>query len=642
MLGKTIKYTYGEIGFLVVSVIGLYIISIYNYLFFHSAVEFFAVTIGSCVFLIMWNERQKITNDYLLFLGISFLFVSVLDFFHALSYQGMGVFTSYGAGLSTELWIAARYIQAISLLIAPLFFGHRVHVYYVLLGYGVVSACILLSIFFFQNFPQTFVEGFGVTPFKALSEYLISIMMGVSVYLLYVKKADLDAETYRTLAIAVALLVVSELTFSEYISLFGAANVFGHLIKFVAYYFIYKATISVGIAQPYNIVFRNLALKESELEKNRDSLKQQVDKQTEDLKLFSLAVKQSSDSIILVDTKGIAIFVNAAASDLLGYGHDELIGKRTHDMVHKKPDGSVYPIEDCPIRKSIIEGKVYHVDSEVFWRKDNSWFWVEYKSIPFRDDEGNLLGAVVVFSDITEKRKTESRLKELSELRGRFLQIMSHMLSTPLTAINWNLEEILGGSFGKMSETQQEFLSATHIASKKVTERINALLMSMDIEEGRLLLIKEEISLRSLCAGVIGENESKAKLKNVTITFETIENPPVVVGDGEKMRVVFRVLVDNAITYSKPGGKVIASLAKAGPMLRFEIVDSGIGIPEVEQPRIFSRFFRATNASVMQPDSFGIGLSVAKYVVELHGGKIGFDSVEGGGSRFWFEIPYKR
>lgn len=642
MFGNTIKYSIWEIAFLVCSVLGLVIISNYDYLLFHSSIEFFAVTIGSCVFLIMWNERQKIANDYLLFLGISFLFISGLDFLHALSYQGMGIFTSYGASLSSELWIAARYLQAISFLLAPLMFGRRLRAGVVVGTYLTVFTLILLSIFYFRNFPVTFIEGSGVTLFKIVSEYIVSAIMGLSIYFLYKKKADLDLDTFRTLALAIVLLVISELSFSEYVSLVGPANIIGHLIKFVAYFFIYKATISVGITQPYNIVFRSLAQKEQELELHRDNLKQLVDKQTEDLKLFSLAVKQSTDSIILVDTTGIALFVNDAALKLLGYSREEIMGKRTHDMVHKKPDGSPYPIEECPIRKSVNEGVEYVVDTEVFWKKDNTWFWVEYKSIPFRDDDNKLLGAVVVFSDITEKRKSEASIRELSEIRARFLQIMSHMLSTPLTAINWNLEEILGGSFGKMTDTQREFLSATHIASKKITDRINGLLMSMDIEEGRLLLVKEEISLRSLCAGVIGENESKAALKNVKVMFETIENAPVVIGDGDKMRVVFRVLIDNAIVYSKPGGKVIASLAKAGPMLRFEIIDSGIGIPEVEQSRIFSRFFRATNASVMQPDSFGIGLSVAKYVIDQHGGKIGFDSVEGSGSRFWFEVPYVR
>ncbi len=642
MFGNTIKYSYTEILAVLIAVVVLYVVSIYDYLLFHSSIEFFAIVIGMSISLIVWNEREKIDNGYLIFLGVTFLFISILDFFHALSYQGMGVFPSYDAALSIQLWIAARYMQGITFLVAPFMFGRKVRTGYVGLIYSVITVLALLSIFYWRDFPVAYIDSVGLTPFKVISEYIISVMLGTSVYFLYKRQAGIDTDTFRSMAVAIVMLVISELSFSEYVSVFGLANVVGHLFKFVAYYFIYKATIQVSIIQPYNIIFRTLLTKEEELEKHKTHLEELVNKQTADLKIFSLAVKQSTDSIILVDTKGIAIFVNDAATRLLGFTSEELLGKRTHDMVHKRPDGSVYPIEDCPIRKSIIEGVEHVVDTEVFWRKDGSWFWVEYKSIPFRDEEHNLIGAVVVFSDISEKRNSESRIKELSELRARFLQIMSHMLSTPLTAINWNLEEILSGSFGKLTETQQEFLSATHIASKKITDRINGLLMSMDIEENRLLLIKEEISLRSLCAGAIGESEAKAKLKNITITFDTAENLPSILGDGEKMRAVLRVLIDNAIVYSKNDHKVGISLQKAGRSLRFEIVDSGIGIPAVEQSRIFSRFFRATNASVMQPDSFGIGLSVAKYIIEQHGGTIGFESVEGGGSRFWFEVPYVR
>jgi hypothetical protein len=99
MLGNTIKYSYGEIGIVLLGVIALYISSIYDYLFFHSAVEFFTIIISTSISLIVWNERQRIDNGYLLFLGITFFFISCLDFLHALSYEGMGVFTSYDPGL---------------------------------------------------------------------------------------------------------------------------------------------------------------------------------------------------------------------------------------------------------------------------------------------------------------------------------------------------------------------------------------------------------------------------------------------------------------------------------------------------------------------------------------------------------------
>ncbi len=354
------------------------------------------------------------------------------------------------------------------------------------------------------------------------------------------------------------------------------------------------------------------------------------------LRKIQAIVEESHDAIIGKTLEGIITSWNGGATKMFGYSAEEVIGKSMEELFEKNPKEEL-----TKILEKVRAGEVIADYDSVWIRKDKTPVNVEFSVTPVHDEKGVIIGASVVGRDITLRKKTETHIQELNELRGKFVQIISHMLRTPLTAINWNLESILEGSFGKLTETQEEFLHATYESSLKITNRIGLLLTAMDIEEGRLVLIKEEVSLKSLIMGVIEEFKEKAQLKDIQIELTISQDLdfPSIQGDGEKLRISIQALIDNAITYTKEKGIIKVKLTKVDNTEHFEITDTGIGIPEVEQHRIFSRFFRATNASLMQPDSFGIGLSIAKDIIEQHGGKIGFESKEGVGSTFWFDLP---
>ena len=200
---------------------GLYSTSLYSYLLFHSLVEMFSIVVACGIFMVAWNARRLIDNNYLLFIGIAYLFVGGLELAHTLAYRGMGVFHDTDANLPTQLWIATRYTQSLSLFIAPWFLRRRLKSGSVFIGYSVFVALLLLSIFRWNIFPDCFVEGVGLTSFKKISEYIISLIFLGSAVLLVRSRREFDPKVLQWLVLSILLTIVAELAFTFYVSVYG-------------------------------------------------------------------------------------------------------------------------------------------------------------------------------------------------------------------------------------------------------------------------------------------------------------------------------------------------------------------------------------------------------------------------------------
>jgi diguanylate cyclase (GGDEF)-like protein len=244
---------------------GLYLTSLYSYLLFHSMTEIFSIVVGFSIFILAWNSRLRLDNNYVLFLGIAYLFVSALDLLHTLAYKGMGVFPGYDANLPTQLWVTARYVQSISLLLAPVFLRRTLNVKLVSVLYTGGTIVVLAAIFA-NVFPACFVEGIGLTPFKIISEHVISfILLGAIALLLYHRSA-FDQKVLQWLVASLTLTILAELAFTFYVSVYGFANLVGHFLKLIAFYLIYLAIVEMGLDKPHRLLFRNLKRNEEALE----------------------------------------------------------------------------------------------------------------------------------------------------------------------------------------------------------------------------------------------------------------------------------------------------------------------------------------------------------------------------------------
>jgi len=257
-----------------VVLLGLYFTSLYSYLLYHGLAEIFSVVVAFGIFSVAWNSRRFMDNNYLIVVGVAYLFVGGLDLMHTLAYKGMGVFSGHSANLATQLWIAARYLESLSLLIAPVFLRRRANIAQLVVGYSAIFTLALLSIFYWKIFPNCFNEATGLTVFKKLSEYLICLILLLSILAIAKKREEFDPVVFKLIIASIASTIGAELAFTFYISVYGLINLIGHYFKIISFYLIYRAVIVNGLKKPYSIMFRNLKQSEESLRREKDRLEQ--------------------------------------------------------------------------------------------------------------------------------------------------------------------------------------------------------------------------------------------------------------------------------------------------------------------------------------------------------------------------------
>lgn len=249
--------------------------------------------------------------------------------------------------------------------------------------------------------------------------------------------------------------------------------------------------------------------------------------------------------------------------------------------------------------------------------------------------------------------KSFERLAQVARMRSEFLSVISHQLRTPLSNLRWALEALMSGYLNHLQEKQLEYFDILKENSDRMQALVSDLLVVSRIEEGKLPIKKETFSLQELTKQIIDDFEPFAKAKNIKIFLTAEKNLPSVYTDPRQIRQVIENLLDNAIRYIPPISieknkktfkkkrEIRITLSSQNLFLLFKIEDSGIGISQEEQKYIFKKFFRGESAKKLQPQGSGLGLFIAKSIVERMGGKIGFHSLANKGSTFWFSVPIK-
>lgn len=348
------------------------------------------------------------------------------------------------------------------------------------------------------------------------------------------------------------------------------------------------------------------------------------------------AILQSlGEGLIVTDTEGHIENVNATFENLTGYSASEVIGKDMADVVHKQDEeGNAVPVKEMLLKRALAgEEVVADLQSAYYFtRKDGTHFPVTV-SISRIELEGEILGAVEVFRDITYE-------KEIDTAKSEFVSLASHQLRTPLTTISWYAEMLIAGDAGEVTSEQREFLNEIYSSNNRMIGLVSALLNVSRIELGALAIDSELVAIDELIKEARKELAAPIDKKNITVIENYAPEVPELQADRRLLAIVFQNLLSNAVKYTPNDGTITVTLTpREDGGVHASIADTGFGIPEDQKDQIFNKLFRADNVRKRETDGTGLGLYITKAIVEMAGGRIWFESVEGEGTTFYIDLP---
>lgn len=637
----------------------LFLISIYNYLLFHTLAEIFSIVIAFAVFLVSWNARDLTENQVLVYAGIAYLFISVLDLFHTLSYSGMDILAQ-GEGYSVQLWVAARFMESLTLLGIPLFFGTKPRISYgaFFTFLGAVTAFLLMSIFIWDIFPECLVPGACQTPFKIVSEYIICLILIAALIHIYRNRKRFDQNLYLLISGAIVLTIISEFILTLYTSAYNLSNLVGHFLKIGSYYLIYKAIVEIGLRKPFKLIFSQLKEREAQYRN-----------------LFDTALV----GIFRITPDGSTVLeANPAAAKIFGYDSP---AKMKAEMV---PLNCYINISDRNRVKKILdtEGKVDNLDVVVRDRHGNERSLI--LSAAHYVDKGYTEGAILDNTEEVQiKKKIAEAMQQEAMQQGKIEMASSvlHDIGNAVTALGTQLTGLLGEQWPerdamerlqRLFEGQKDSLETALGPGKgealitfvrelnsslenrflefqgdvermtKTLGHINEILhlQRQYAQEGRMGK-KVYIDIPELIEDAIAIHIGSFQKRKIKIRRKYEGNLSRVSGDRTRLLQVFLNLLKNVCEAFDVKDETPERVIDIGienipwkDRIGITIADNGCGFSPEQGEKLFEKGYSTKNRNS------GIGLYQCRNIVESHGGILSLrsDGV-GKGATLLMELP---
>ncbi|MGQ9369803.1 MASE3 domain-containing protein [Azospirillum sp. ST 5-10] len=609
---------------------GLSALSMIDYRLFHTLAEAAHALVALGAFIVAWYARHLLQYNHVVLLGVANLYVAGLFTLHALAYKGMGVLPVDEANVATQFWILAAGLECAGFLLAAAAPARRHRSPLLHLGFGGAAAAGVLTILVWPVFPDSFVAGRGLTPFKIVAEYAIIAGFAAVLVFLWRNRRRFDPDLLRMLAVAVILRMLAEACFTLYTDVYGVANMAGHLLKTAACVFVFRAVVETGMVRPQALMSRAL--------EREQALAAEVARQA---RTFDAILSATPDAVLMLDAGLRFVYANPAAADLFGVPQERWPGRTWRELGLAAPvmepmesRARAVVAEDAPRAASLrLHGRTY-----------------DQHLTPLHDDGPGVSGVLLVSRDVTERVEAEVRLRaalaEQERLRGtaeranaaktRFLAAASHDLRQPVQALL-----LLGDTLSGRVEGQpaHDTVVTMRMALDTLKTLLDGLLDISRLEAGVVVPKVERIAVGALLGRL--EAEYAPRMAEKGLRLRVVPSSGWITSDPTLLARILRNLLENALRYTEAGG-VVLGCRRRGGAVRLEVVDTGAGIPRNRLNDVFEEFVQvapAASGAGNGGQGLGLGLAIVRRLAGLLDHPLDVVSVPGRGSRFAVAVP---
>lgn len=355
-----------------------------NYLLFHTLGELFSIVLALVALVVATTSLQFTRNHFVVFIAVALGWCGGLDLVHTLAYKGMGLLPVDNANPATQLWMAARSLQALALLGATWFLNRTVRLRWLHLGFGSAALLTVLAIAG-ERFPDAYVEGQGLTPFKVLGEYLIIAVLLLALARFWQQRHWMSSRLWASLSAALVFMVLSEFAFTRYVSVYGAANMVGHVLKIYAAWYVYLALVQTTLREPFSMLARAASTYDA-----------------------------VPDPTLVTDLQGQILQANRAAAEFAGLPIERLVGQSCHALFHDDRLSQA----DCPVCAA-PQPHAFHERIELL--RMGGAQAVECSIAPYTG-HFEVPTLVQVVRDVTARRHAQTQAKESEERFRRMIE----------------------------------------------------------------------------------------------------------------------------------------------------------------------------------------------------------------------------